>query len=949
MTTARRRFTSLIAFGLATAATACGGDGIVLPDESRPAAITRVGGDLQTAAAGATLLEPLTVLVTDALNRPVEGQTVAFTIDAGGGQVAPASVTTTSEGKASTSWTLGAASGQQRVQAKVDGTNVPATLLVKFSASAVSGNGALLQLVSGDNQSAAVGSALPESLVVRVTDQLLNPVAGVQVDWSVGGGGSISPASVVTGADGLAAAERVLGSTSGTQTALASSGFLTPVTFTHTADPANPTALILVSGDAQIGSAGAPLPAPLVVRLEDGDGNGVGGKSISWVVATGGGSVAPATATTNPNGFAETQWTLGPGSGSNLLNAVFSGLPSVPFSANAQAGAPVKLAFTLPPVTTGAGTTISPAVRVAIQDAAGNTVTTATDAVTLAIATNPAGGALSGTTTVNAVNGVAVFSNLSIDKVGSGYQLSASSGTLTGATSPTFDILTGTANRLVILSGPSDRIVGQLFSPAIQVQVQDAAGNPVITALSPISITSSVTGTLVGNATVIPVLGTATFTNLAINRANPDYTLTALSSNVASATSDEFDVAKAPTTIAIVQFGPSSSVPGQNVTVNYDVNIPPPGAGTLFGTVTVTDGVVSCTGGLTAGAGTGSCPLPMATAGSHQVTATYSGNANFVESTSSAVDYTVNKANTTISILPETPDPSVIGQPVTLQWNLSSAGSTAPSGNVVLTVAGGSETCSQPAALGGGSCSITFQGTGSRQITATYAGDGNYNGASDTENHQVVAANVGPVANDDSYSVLEDGTLSVNPSSDVLENDTDSDNGPQPLSAAKVTDPAHGTVSLAGNGTFTYTPDPDFSGTDSFTYSASDGALSSTATVTITVTPVNDAPSFTKGSDQNVSPLALTQTIVGWASAINPGPNESGQAVTFEVSTDDDSQFFGGTPPQISSLGTLVYTPNPLSLGATVTVTVRARDNGGTANGGADASANQTFTITLAP
>ena len=192
-----------------------------------------------------------------------------------------------------------------------------------------------------------------------------------------------------SGADGTAAAERVLGNASGPQTAEASAVGLASVTFTQTAEPANPTSLLLVSGDAQTGGVGAPLADSLVVRLVDDNGNGVGGKAISWVVGTGGGSPSPPTATTNPNGFAWTRWTLGPNAGSNLINAVFSGLPSVPFTATAEAGAATKLAFTQAPVNTSAGSTITPAVRVAIQDASGNTVTSATDQVTLAIGANP--------------------------------------------------------------------------------------------------------------------------------------------------------------------------------------------------------------------------------------------------------------------------------------------------------------------------------------------------------------------------------------------------------------------------------------------------------------------------------------------------------------------------------------------------------------------------------
>jgi VCBS repeat-containing protein len=916
---------------------ACGGDGIVLPDESRPAKIAIVSGDGQSAPAGATLGAPIVVKVTDALDRPVEGQTVAFAIDAGGGQVSPASAQTGSDGQASATWTLGNAAGQQRVQATVSGDD----LLVKFSASAVSGVGALLELVSGDNQVAAVGSALADSLVVRVTDSLGNPVAGVEVQWSAVGGGSVSPASVPSGADGTAAAERVLGNTAGPQTTQASSAGISSVTFTQTAEAANPTSLVLVSGDAQTGAVGTPLADSLAVRLVDDNGNGVGGKAISWVVGTGGGSPSPATTTTNPNGFARTQWTLGPNAGSNLMNAVFSGVPSVPFTATAAAGEATKLAFTQPPVTTSAGGTITPAVRVAIQDASGNTVTSAAAQVTLAIEANPGSGTLSGTTTVSAVNGVAVFSNLSIDKAGNGYTLIAAAGGLTGATSPRFDILPGNANRLVFTVGPSSTVVGQTFSPSIQVQVQDAGGNPVISAFNSITLVSSVTGTLAGTATQNAFLGTATFSNLSVTKAGTGYALTALSSGLVSATSGSFDVAKGGTTITIGTHNPNPSVPGQNVTVNYDINVTSPAAGSLTGSVTVSDGTTTCTGGVNAGTGTGSCALPLPDAGPHQLTATYSGDANFVGSASASVNHTVSKAATTLTITQDTPDPSLVGAVVTVHWNLTSAGSTPVSGDVTLAVSGGGETCNAPAVLGAGSCDVTFTGNGARTISASYPGDANYNASSDNNEphgvlgqtatsvvsslnpstvgqsvtftahvsatsgsgavtgqvrffddgnqigspvalngsgdavlattalsqgpHPITAAyqgstlfasstssaftqnvdpvpNVPPTADDDSYPVLEDGTLNVSAGNGVLKNDDDPDGGPQPLVARNASAPTHGAVLLDPSGSLQYTPVANYNGTDTFTYEAFDGAAATTATVTITITAVNDAP-----------------------------------------------------------------------------------------------------------
>jgi CSLREA domain-containing protein/uncharacterized repeat protein (TIGR01451 family) len=104
-----------------------------------------------------------------------------------------------------------------------------------------------------------------------------------------------------------------------------------------------------------------------------------------------------------------------------------------------QEAAPHHLAFNVHPSNTIAGATISPAVTVVILDAENNSTTSNAD-VTLAIGTNPGGGILSGTTTVAAVNGTATFSNLSIDKIGTGYTLTAASPGLTGATSGFFNI-----------------------------------------------------------------------------------------------------------------------------------------------------------------------------------------------------------------------------------------------------------------------------------------------------------------------------------------------------------------------------------------------------------------------------------------------------------------------------------------------------------------------------
>ena len=107
-------------------------------------------------------------------------------------------------------------------------------------------------------------------------------------------------------------------------------------------------------------------------------------------------------------------------------------------------------------------------------------------------------------------------------------------------------------------------------------------------------------------------------------------------------------------------------------------------------------------------------------------------------------------------------------------------------------------------------------------------------------------ANAAPLAVNDSYTTNEDTAVSGN----VTTNDSDADGNT--ITATVVANPSHGSLSFAPNGAFTYTPSPDYNGTDTFTYNLSDGtATSNTATVSITVLPVNDAPVAT-GADAEI-------------------------------------------------------------------------------------------------
>jgi hypothetical protein len=205
-----------------------------------------------------------------------------------------------------------------------------------------------------------------------------------------------------------------------------------------------------------------------------------------------------------------------------------------------------------------------------------------------------------------------------------------------------------------------------------------------------------------------------------------------------------------------------------------------------------------------------------------------------------------------------------------------------------------------------------------------------------------------PVAQDlPSETTAEDTFVTITLSA----SDTESD----PLTFAIASQPNHGTLSnpqspdcsVAPTCTedIDYTPAANYSGPDSFTYTANDGTLdSAAATVTLAITAVNDAPSFTKGANQTVLRDSGAQSVASWATGISAGPGET-QALTFNVTNDTNTALFS-VLPAIDSTGALTYTPDGTVAG-TATITIDLSDDGGTANGGSDTSATQQFTITI--
>jgi hypothetical protein len=193
-------------------------------------------------------------------------------------------------------------------------------------------------------------------------------------------------------------------------------------------------------------AAGTTITPAVVVRARDALGNTVVSFTDDVALAIGAnpasGVLSGTTTVTAVAGVATFEnLSINSAGGGYTLTAT-SGLAADTSAAfDVVSGPATQLVFTVqPPPTTSAGAAITPAVQVTAMDALGNTATGFSGIVTIAIGANPGTGTLSGTTTVVAVAGVAIFTNLSINSSGTGYTLIASTSGLTRGTSASFDI-----------------------------------------------------------------------------------------------------------------------------------------------------------------------------------------------------------------------------------------------------------------------------------------------------------------------------------------------------------------------------------------------------------------------------------------------------------------------------------------------------------------------------
>jgi len=338
-------------------------------------------------------------------------------------------------------------------------------------------------------------------------------------------------------------------------------------------DPNSGSIITLGSSHPQVGgtSLSAPLFAGAWARLMQAKGSNLGFAApliyqIAAVPSQYASDFHDVTSGNNTGETAAVGWDYTTGFGSMIVGqfANHLGVVSTPAA---------KLAFTVQPAASYAsGATFT--VKVSVETAAGAVVTTDTSAVTLALSGGTAGATLSGTKTVNAVAGVATFSNLSVDKLGTAYHLGATDGALTAASSSNFNITAGAASSLTFSLQPGANSNNTAKQPLpLTVHAQDAGANPVAGQSITLSIGANPGGStlaVTANPVVTDSNGNATFNGVSLDKVGSGYTLKATdTSTPLSITSNSFNIVAGVATSMVFTTQPAS-----NANIAVGANIP---------------------------------------------------------------------------------------------------------------------------------------------------------------------------------------------------------------------------------------------------------------------------------------------------------------------------------------------------------------------------------------
>ncbi len=441
--------------------------GSLTPDTSRnilvsPASAARLAFLQQpsTAAAGAVISPAVSVNLLDAFGNAVTttGTSVSMTLASGTGVLSGTLTRSTSSGVATFNNLSINLIGSKTVRA----TSGSLTAAVSNTFTITPGPAKKLAFVQQPTNAPA-GTTISPAVTVQVRDSLGNNVAGSGVTITMvlsSGTGTLGGTKTrSTDASGVATFPDLSIDLAGTKTLSASHSGLDSETSTSFTISAGSATQLEFAQQPTNAIAGASISPAVTVQLKDAQGNSVrtSGVSISIALSSG---IGPLTGTltqpTDATGLATFNNLLLNIAGPKRLTASSPGLTSVlsrEFSVSAAAAS--KLAFTTSPGNGSAGIPFAVQPAVTLEDAFGNPVGDVAQTVTLAIQNNAGpGGALLGTKSipVNMLTGRATFTDISIDKAGAGYTLTATGSTVSTApgnvVSAQFSVSAGTASKV---------------------------------------------------------------------------------------------------------------------------------------------------------------------------------------------------------------------------------------------------------------------------------------------------------------------------------------------------------------------------------------------------------------------------------------------------------------------------------------------------------------------
>ncbi|NNG16778.1 MAG: hypothetical protein HKM89_09870, partial [Gemmatimonadales bacterium] len=507
--------------------------------------------------AGEDLAPWVQVTVADRFGSPVVGDASPITLALGsnpGGATLGGTITVTAQDGIATFSDL-----------TLDRTGVGYTLVastpglssVASTPFAVTPAGAASLIFSVEPSDAQAGTSISPAVTVSVLDGFGNLATAdtTSVFVSLGqnpSGGTLSGTTLVAPVNGVATfSDLRLDKTGAGYTLVASRAGLAARTSDPFAILPGPPARLAFTEEPSDATAGTAIAPAIEVTVLDAFDNIVvtdaSTVSLSIGANPGGSTLSGVPASTVVGGVARfADIRLDKAGNGYTLVASRTGLPgatSAPFAITA--GPPVAVEYRVEPTTAAAGAPITPPVRVAVVDGFGNAVTSSSVPIDIQIASNPGGSTLSGTTRVDAIQGIATFSDLSLNKTGSGYTLRASSSGLASSTSQGFTIVPGQPIRLDFTVQPTDSDPLAVISPPVEVTVLDPFGNVVTGSTIAITVGLALNpggSILSGTTTQFASNGVAVFDDLSLDKSGNNYLLSAGTPGLIGSLSDFFDI-----------------------------------------------------------------------------------------------------------------------------------------------------------------------------------------------------------------------------------------------------------------------------------------------------------------------------------------------------------------------------------------------------------------------